>query len=70
MQAVFLFPKKSNLKGVMPMQTTKITKRVRTTQYIVNVHFAPAETESVRDKMLRIIKSDITPENLNRQNGG
>ena len=40
--------------------STIITKRVRTTNYIVGVHFSTTDKESVSDKMLRLIKGEIT----------
>ena len=36
-----------------------ITKRIRTTDYIVNIHFSKASKESIKDKILRLIRNDI-----------
>ena len=35
-------------------------KRIRTTNYIVGIHFNTTAKENVSDKVLRLIKSDIT----------
>ncbi|MCL1883447.1 MAG: transposon-encoded TnpW family protein [Defluviitaleaceae bacterium] len=40
--------------------STTITKRIRTTNYIVGIHFSTTAKESVSDKILRLIKSEIT----------
>ena len=44
-------------------QTTKsnptFKKRIRTTDYTVGVHFSTTAKESINDKVLRLIKSDI-----------
>jgi len=37
-----------------------MTKRIRTTNYIVGIHFSTTSTENVRDKVLRLIKNDIS----------
>ena len=34
-------------------------KRIRTTNYIVGIHFSTTAKENVSDKVLRLIKSDI-----------
>ena len=34
-------------------------KRIRTTNYIVGIHFSTNAKENVNDKVLRLIKSDI-----------
>ena len=34
-------------------------KRLRTTSYIVGVHFSTTAKENVNDKILRLIKNDI-----------
>ena len=34
-------------------------KRIRTTNYIVGVHFSTTAKENVNDKVLRLIKGDI-----------
>ena len=34
-------------------------KRIRTTNYIVGVHFSTTAKENVSDKILRLIKNDI-----------
>ena len=36
------------------------TKRIHTTNYIVGVHFATTSGESVSDKVLRLIKNDVS----------
>ena len=36
-----------------------ITKRMRNTNYIVNVHYSTTSKEDIRDKVLRLIKTDI-----------
>ena len=38
-------------------------KRLRTTSYIVGVHFSTTAKENVSDKILRLIKNDITKKN-------
>jgi len=35
-------------------------KRIRTTNYIVGIHFSTTAKENVSDKVLRLIKGDIT----------
>ena len=35
-------------------------KRIRTTNYIVGIHFSTNAKENVNEKVLRLIKSDIT----------
>ena len=40
--------------------STVITKRVRTTNYIVGIHFSVTNKESVSDKMLRLIKAEVS----------
>ena len=46
------------------LQNTKcnptFNKRIRTTNYIVGIHFSTTAKESVNDKVLRLIKSDIS----------
>ncbi|MCL1852819.1 MAG: transposon-encoded TnpW family protein [Peptococcaceae bacterium] len=39
-----------------------ITKRIRTTNYIVGVHFNATGKENIKDKILRLIKNDIANE--------
>jgi len=39
--------------------TPTIKKRIRTTNYIVGIHFSTTSDESVRDKVLRLIKNDM-----------
>lgn len=36
-----------------------IVKRVRTTDYIVSIHYSDIGREDVKDKILRLIKNDI-----------
>lgn len=52
------------------VQTT--TKRIRTTKYVVSVHFGTADKGSVKRKILRLIHADISSqsENLNRKKCG
>jgi hypothetical protein len=35
-------------------------KRIRTTNYIVNVHFNTTNKENLNDKIFRLIKNDMT----------
>ena len=48
-----------------------MTKRIRTTNYIIGIHFSTTSKENVSDKVLRLIKNDITaqqtPKNQNNQ---
>ena len=39
-----------------------ITKRIRTTNYIVGVHFSTTGKENIKDKILRLITNDIANE--------
>jgi hypothetical protein len=39
--------------------TSIINKRIRTTNYIVGVHFSTTDKEHIRDKVLRLIKNDM-----------
>ena len=39
--------------------TLTITKRIRTTNYIVGIHFSATSKENIEDKILRLIKNDI-----------
>ena len=47
--------------------TATITKKIRTTKYIVNVHFCPKGKENISDKILRLIKNDIANEKYSTQ---
>jgi len=38
---------------------TTIIKRIRTTNYIVGIHYSETSKEDVKDKILRLIKDDI-----------
>jgi len=60
-------------KGVTLMQNIKtenkdgksnltITKRTRSTNYIVGIHFSATSKENIEDKILRLIKNDIASE--------
>ena len=42
--------------------TATFAKKIRTTKYIVGVHFCETAKESVSDKILRLIKNDIANE--------
>ena len=36
-----------------------ITKRIRTTDYIVGIHFSTTSKENIKDKVFRLIKNEI-----------
>ena len=40
--------------------TPTITKRIRTTNYIIGIHFSTTSKENVSDKISRLIKNDMT----------
>ena len=42
-----------------PQNNPTFRKRIRTTNYIVGVHFSTTAKENVNDKVLRLIKGDI-----------
>ena len=44
-----------------------ITKRIRTTNYIVGVHFSATGKENIKDKLLRLITNDVANEKSNRR---
>jgi len=52
--------KNANTEPQSDNQKHIITKRIRRTKYIVGIHFSSKSKESVNDKILRLIKNDIT----------
>ena len=60
----FLLQKISK-KGGLPMTNT-ITKKIRTTKYIVGIYFCETAKESVSDKILRLIKNDIANQKIQK----
>ena len=40
--------------------STTITKRIGQTIYKVHIHFSKSSKETINDKIIRIIKNDIT----------
>jgi hypothetical protein len=40
-------------------EPVKVLKRVGSTQFVVNVRFSENETETLEDKLLRIIESEV-----------
>jgi len=40
-------------------ESFKFTKKIRTTVYTVTAHFSQTSNESVEDKMLRLIESEV-----------
>ena len=51
-----------NTTTVEPQNTKNsptFKKRIRTTNYIIGIHFSTTAKENVSDKVLRLIKSDI-----------
>lgn len=52
--------KNANTESQSDNKTHTITKRIRRTKYIVGIHFSTKSKESVNDKILRLIKNDMT----------
>ena len=54
-----LVTKNPKLKNPVTQNTQTINKRIRSTSYIVNVHFSTTSKETICDKILRLIKNDM-----------
>jgi hypothetical protein len=50
---------KNMIENLSEQPTPIIKKRIRTTNYIVGIHFSTTNNEDVRDKVLRLIKNDM-----------
>jgi hypothetical protein len=50
---------KTSIKTENVLETTKYTKRIGSTNYIVTVHFNDTATETMEDKLLRLIKNEV-----------
>lgn len=40
-------------------KNNSFTKRIRTTTYVVNVHFAETDSVTVEDRLLHLLRNDI-----------
>jgi len=51
----------TNLKKVIPITPApaKLQKRIGSTVYIINVYTSPTAKETVQDKILRLIESEV-----------
>ncbi len=47
-------------KKEQPRESGVFTKRIGSTTYRVSVHFSKTSRETVNDKILRLIKSEVT----------
>jgi len=48
----------------IPAEPVNLLKRIGSTTYVVNVHFSKTSTETMEDKLFRIIASDIEKDAL------
>jgi hypothetical protein len=51
------------LSTVMPEKTavpTTFVKRIGSTNYIINIHFSDTAKETIEDKILRMIESEVS----------
>jgi len=41
------------------LETMKFTKRIGTTKYLISVNFSDTNTETMKDKIMRLIENEV-----------